>query len=55
MRRSSGRRRNKNALVESVRPCAVGTRGNQEDRNEVWNYIVADNPQAATRMDELFS
>ncbi|WP_036767987.1 type II toxin-antitoxin system mRNA interferase toxin, RelE/StbE family [Photorhabdus australis] len=27
----------------------------QQDRAEIWDYIVAKNPQAAVRMDELFS
>ena len=27
----------------------------QQDRAEVWDYIAADNPHAAARMDELFS
>jgi addiction module RelE/StbE family toxin len=27
----------------------------QQDRADVWNYIAADNPHAAARMDELFS
>lgn len=27
----------------------------QQDRADVWDYIAADNPQAAARMDELFS
>ena len=27
----------------------------QQDRNDVWSYIAADNPRAAARMDELFS
>lgn len=26
-----------------------------QDRIDVWDYIAADNPQAALRMDELFS
>ncbi len=26
-----------------------------QDRAEIWDYIAADNPQAAARMDELFS
>ena len=26
-----------------------------QDRVDVWDYIAADNPQAAIRMDELFS
>lgn len=25
------------------------------DRGDIWDYIAADNPRAATRMDELFS
>ncbi|HQT82311.1 MAG: addiction module toxin RelE [Ferrovum sp. 37-45-19] len=25
------------------------------DRGDVWDYIAADNPRAAARMDELFS
>lgn len=27
----------------------------QQDRAEVWDYIAADKPRAAARMDELFS
>ncbi len=27
----------------------------QQDRAEVWDYIAADNPRAAARMDEIFS
>ena len=27
----------------------------EQDRAEVWNYIAADNPQAAAHLDELFS
>jgi addiction module RelE/StbE family toxin len=27
----------------------------QQDRAEVWDYIAADNPRAAARMDALFS
>lgn len=27
----------------------------QQDRADVWDYIAADNLQAAARMDELFS
>lgn len=27
----------------------------EQDRSDVWDYIVADNPPAAVRMDELFS
>ena len=27
----------------------------QQDRADVWDYIAADNPRAAARMDELFS
>jgi addiction module RelE/StbE family toxin len=26
-----------------------------QDRIDVWDYIAADNPRAAARMDELFS
>jgi toxin ParE1/3/4 len=26
-----------------------------QDRVDVWDYIAADNPRAAARMDELFS
>jgi toxin ParE1/3/4 len=26
-----------------------------QDRIEIWDYIVADNPGAAVRMDDLFS
>lgn len=26
-----------------------------QDRADVWNYLVAENPRAAVRMDELFS
>ena len=27
----------------------------QQDRADVWDYIAANNPRAAARMDELFS
>lgn len=27
----------------------------QQDRADIWDYIAADNPAAAARMDELFS
>ncbi len=27
----------------------------EQDRVDIWDYIVADNPNAAIRMDELFS
>ena len=27
----------------------------QQDRADVWDYIATDNPQAAARLDELFS
>ena len=27
----------------------------QQDRAEVWDYIAADNPRTAARMDEIFS
>ncbi|NMQ30274.1 type II toxin-antitoxin system RelE/ParE family toxin [Candidatus Accumulibacter phosphatis] len=27
----------------------------QQDRSDVWDYIAAENPRAAARMDELFS
>lgn len=27
----------------------------QQDRADIWDYIAADNPPAAARMDELFS
>ena len=27
----------------------------EQDRADVWDYIAADNPRAAVRMDELFS
>ncbi|MBU0498884.1 MAG: type II toxin-antitoxin system RelE/ParE family toxin [Gammaproteobacteria bacterium] len=27
----------------------------QQDRVDIWDYIAADNPQAAVRMDALFS
>jgi len=27
----------------------------QQDRIDVWEYIAADNPHSAARMDELFS
>ena len=27
----------------------------EQDRDDVWLYIADDNPQAAVRMDELFS
>ncbi|HWW72558.1 MAG TPA: type II toxin-antitoxin system RelE/ParE family toxin [Duganella sp.] len=26
-----------------------------QDRSDIWDYIVADNPRAAVHMDELFS
>jgi plasmid stabilization system protein ParE len=26
-----------------------------QDRLDIWDYIAADNPQAAARMDERFS
>jgi toxin ParE1/3/4 len=26
-----------------------------QDRADIWDYIAADNPRAAARMDELFS
>jgi plasmid stabilization system protein ParE len=26
----------------------------EQDRRDVWDYIVTDNPRAAARMDELF-
>ena len=26
-----------------------------QDRNDIWDYIAADNPHAAAGMDELFS
>jgi len=26
----------------------------EQDRADIWNYIAADNPGAAVRMDELF-
>lgn len=26
----------------------------QQDRSDIWDYIVADNPRAAIRMDRLF-
>jgi addiction module RelE/StbE family toxin len=26
-----------------------------QDRTDIWDYIAADNPRAAARMDELFS
>ena len=26
-----------------------------QDRTEIWEYIAADNPHAATRVDQLFS
>jgi toxin ParE1/3/4 len=27
----------------------------EQDRADIWDHIVADNPHAAVRMDELFS
>ena len=27
----------------------------QQDRVDIWDYIVTENPSAAVRMDELFS
>jgi addiction module RelE/StbE family toxin len=27
----------------------------EQDRLEIWNYIAADNPAAAARVDQLFS
>jgi toxin ParE1/3/4 len=27
----------------------------QQDRADIWDYIAADNPRAAARIDELFS
>ena len=27
----------------------------QQDRADIWDYIAADNPRAAVRIDELFS
>lgn len=27
----------------------------QQDRSDIWDYIAADNPRAAVKMDELFS
>ena len=27
----------------------------EQDRDDIWNHIAADNPRAAARMDELFS
>jgi toxin ParE1/3/4 len=27
----------------------------QQDREQIWDFIVLDTPQAAIRMDELFS
>jgi toxin ParE1/3/4 len=27
----------------------------QQDRADIWDYIAADSPRAAVRMDELFS
>jgi addiction module RelE/StbE family toxin len=27
----------------------------EQDRADIWDYIAADNPHAAARMDELFS
>lgn len=27
----------------------------QQDRADIWNYIATDNPNAASRMDQLFS
>ncbi len=33
----------------------VWTPGALQDRLDIWDYIAADNPRAATRMDEIFS
>ena len=33
----------------------VWTPDAQQDRIDVWDYIAADNPLAAIRMDEIFS
>ncbi len=33
----------------------VWTPDAEQDRTDVWDYIAADNPDAAVRMDELFS
>lgn len=33
----------------------VWTAEAQQDRVDVWEYIAADNPRVAARMDELFS
>lgn len=27
----------------------------EQDRTDIWDYIAADNPSAAARMDEIFS
>lgn len=27
----------------------------QQDRSDIWDYIAADNPYAAVRIDEIFS
>ncbi len=27
----------------------------EQDRTDIWNFIAADNPRAAARMDDLFS
>lgn len=27
----------------------------EQDRADIWDYIVADNPRTAVHMDELFS
>jgi addiction module RelE/StbE family toxin len=27
----------------------------EQDRSDIWDYIAADNPDAAVRIDELFS
>jgi toxin ParE1/3/4 len=33
----------------------VWTPAAQQDRVDLWDYIAAENPRAAARMDELFS
>lgn len=43
-----------NDEVEAV-VRVVWTPEAQQDRADVWDYIAADNPRAAARMDEIFS
>ena len=41
--------------VWRARREVVWTPEAQQDRADVWDYIAADNPRAAARMDEIFS